>query len=124
MIEPLTPPPSRGRAWSEHRTIISGVLCWAATGIPWRALPDRCGPRQAVYERFRRRQKDGTWLRILRHLQGESDRRCLIDWPVFAADSTIVRASRAAAWATAKGATSRPIMHWAGRVAASARSCT
>jgi transposase len=124
LIAPLMPPPSRGRAWADHRTIINGVLYWAATGVPWRDLPERFGPWQTVYERFRRWQQDGTWLRILRHLQGEADRRGLIDWSLFAADSTNVRASRAAGGAKSKGAASRPTTRWAGRAAASARSCT
>src|SRR5262245_17259874 len=78
LIAPLMPPPSRGRAWADHRTVISGAMYWAATGIPWRDLPERFGPWQTVYERFRRWRRDGTWLRILRHLQGEADRRGLI----------------------------------------------
>src|SRR5262245_62045979 len=124
LIKPLMPPPSRGRAWADHRTTTSGVLYWAATGVPWRDVPERFGPWQTVYERFRRWQKDGTWLRVLRHLRGQADRRGLIDWSLFAADSTHVRASRAAAGAPAKGAVSRRTTPWAGRAAATARSCT
>src|SRR5262245_25560653 len=119
LIKPLMPPPSRGRAWADHRTTVSGVLYRAATGVPWRDVPERFGPWQTVYERFRRWQKDGTWLRILRHLQASADRRGLIDWSLFAADSTNVRASRAAAGAASKGAPSRPTTRWAARAAAS-----
>ena len=124
LIKPLMPPPSRGRAWADHRRTVSGVLYWAATGVPWRDLPERFGPWQTVYERFRRWQADGTWLRILRHLQGRADRDGLIDWSLFAADSTNVRASRSAAGAAKKGAPSRPTTRWGGRAAATGPSST
>ena len=126
VIRPLMPPPSRGRAWADHRRTVSGVLFWASTGIQWRDLPERFGPWQTVYERFRRWQKDGTWLRILRHLQGAADRAGLIDWSLFGADSTNVRASRAAAGAVKKGAPrrGRPTTRWAAAAAGTARSCT
>jgi transposase len=124
LIRPLMPPPSRGRAWADHRTVLSGVLYWAATGIQWRDLPERFGPWQTVYERFRRWQQDGTWLRVLRHLQGRADRAGLIDWSLFGADSTNVRGSRAAAGAAKKGVPSRPTTRWAAAAAGTARSCT
>lgn len=96
LIEPHLPPPSRGRAWADHRRVVGGVFFWAATGIQWRDLPERFGPWQTVYERFRRWRDDGTWLRLLRALQVTADELGLIDWTVFGVDSTVARASRAA----------------------------
>ena len=52
---------------------MNGVLYWAATGVQWRDLPEGFGPWQTVYERFRRWRDDGTWLRVLRALQGRAD---------------------------------------------------
>lgn len=97
LIEPHLPPPSRGRAWADHRRVIDGVLFWAATGVQWRDLPERFGPWQTVYERFRRWRDDGTWLALLRVLQATADTAGLIDWGLFCVDSTSVRASRSAA---------------------------
>ena len=97
LLAPHLPPPSRGRAWADHRTVINGVLYWAATGVQWRDLPDRFGPWQTVYERFRRWRDDGTWGRLLAALQASADRAGLIDWSLFCVDSTTVRASRSAA---------------------------
>jgi transposase len=125
LIRPLLPPPSKGRHWADHRTVISGVLYWAATGVPWRDLPTRFGPWQTVYERFRRWRDDGTWLAILQALQGQADREGLIDWSLFCADTTIVRASRAAAGAGEKGGRASPTTtRWAAAAAATAPSCT
>jgi transposase len=102
LVEPLMPRPSAGRPWSDHRRVVSGALYWAATGVPWRDLPERFGPWQTVHERFTRWREDGTLLRILRCLRGAADREGLIDWSLFCVDSTMVRASRAAAGATKK----------------------
>jgi transposase len=123
LIEPLMPPPSRGRRWADHRTVVNGVLYWAATGVQWRDLPDRYGPWQTVYERFRRWRDDGTWATVLRALQGAADQLGLIDWSLFGVDTTIARASRSAAGAK-KGGTraSRPTTPWAGAAAGTGRS--
>lgn len=62
-----------GGQWSDHRTVINGVLFRARTGVPWPDLPERYGPWQTVYERHRRWSADGTWQRILAGLQIEAD---------------------------------------------------
>jgi transposase len=125
LVEPLMPPTSAGRPWSDHRRVVSGVLYWAATGVPWRDLPERFGPWQTVHERFTRWRADGTWLRILRHLQGAADREGLIDWSLFCVDSTVVRASRAAAGASKKRPeASRPTTRSAAAGAGSGRNST
>lgn len=123
LVEPLMPPPSRGRRWADHRTVVDGVLYWAASGVQWRDLPERYGPWQTVYERFRRWRDDGTWAAILRALQGTADQLGLIDWSLFSVDTTIARASRSAAGAK-KGGTrrSRPIMPWVGAAVGMGRS--
>jgi serine/threonine protein kinase len=37
------------------------------------ALPDRYGPWQTVYERFCHWESDGTWARLLEHVQVRDD---------------------------------------------------
>jgi transposase len=66
--------------------------------VPWRDLPERYGPWQTCYERFRRWQADGTWQRLLAHAQTKSDAVGEIDWEVVV-DATIVRAHQHAAGA-------------------------
>jgi transposase len=126
LIAPLMPARSRGRVWADHRRTVSGVLYWAATGVPWRDLPGRFGPWQTVYERFRRWRDDGTWAAILRALQGAADRLGLIDWSLFCVDTTVARATRAAGGAAKKGGRrpSRPTTPWASAGAGSAASST
>jgi transposase len=45
-------------------------------------MPERYGPWGRVYDLFRRWQRDGTWSRILTHLQAEADAKGLITWDV------------------------------------------
>jgi transposase len=40
------------------------MLFRVRTGVPWRDVPERYGPWEAVYRRFARWQTDGTWARI------------------------------------------------------------
>ena len=43
------------------REFLEAVLYLERTGIPWRDLPPVFGAWDAVYQRFRRWQKNGTW---------------------------------------------------------------
>jgi transposase len=73
-IAPLLPANGRpGGQWANHRQVLNGILWKLATGVPWRDLPERYGPWQTCYERFRRWQADGTWQRLLAHAQTRSD---------------------------------------------------
>lgn len=56
-------------AVGNHRLILNAMLFRLATGIPWRDLPERYGPWQTVYARFRRWCRSGLWDRILSSLQ-------------------------------------------------------
>ena len=60
---------------------------WPNIGIPWRDLPERFGPWQSVYSRFRVWTKGGVWERILSALI-EQD---LVDETTLMLDSTIVK---------------------------------
>jgi transposase len=98
-IAPLLPPGGRpGGRWADHRQVISGILWKLATGVPWRDVPERYGPWQTCYERFRRWQADGTWQRLLAHAQTTSDAVGEVDWEVVV-DATVVRAHQHAAGA-------------------------
>lgn len=82
--------------------MIDGVLWRLRTGAPWRDLPERYGPRQTVYERFTRWEADGTWARLLEHVQVRDDAIGRVEWMV-SVDSTINRAHQHAAGALKKG---------------------
>jgi transposase len=82
--------------------VLNGILWKLATGAPWRDLPERYGNWKTVYERYRRWAADGTFDRILTHVQVHDDSVGRIDWTV-SVDSTIVRAHQHAAGARKKG---------------------
>jgi transposase len=83
---------------ADHRKVIDGMLWKVRTGAPWRDLPERYGPWQTCYERFVRWRQDGTWERLLAHVQSESDAVCDVLVEV-SLDSTVVRAHQHAAGA-------------------------
>ncbi len=104
IIAPLLPS-SRGRRggqWRDHRTVINGILWKLRTGAPWRGLPERYGPWQTCADRLYRRRRDGTWDRILAHMQTYSDAVGEIVCEV-SLDSTTARAHQ-----HASGARCRP----------------
>jgi Transposase and inactivated derivatives len=65
IIQPLLPQKSRGVPRVDDRGVINGILWRFRTGAPWRDVPERCGPRTTLYNRFVRRRAAGIWARIL-----------------------------------------------------------
>ncbi|MET8767393.1 IS5 family transposase [Streptomyces sp. NPDC004658] len=88
VIEPLLPPVGRARGrWRDRRQVLGGIVFPFRTGVPWRDLPERFGPRQTVHGRFARWAADGTFDRLLAAARARAE----VDWLV-PLDSTIVRA--------------------------------
>ena len=84
-----------GQSAIDNRLFINAVLWIARSGAPWRDLPERFGPWNSIYRRFRpvRRcgwAKAGVWQKVFEDLQ-EPD----LDWLMI--DSTVVRAHQQAA---------------------------
>jgi transposase len=99
VLAPLLPPNGkRGGQWLDHRRVINGILWKLRTGAPWRDLPDRYGPWQTCYDRLVRWRRDGSWDRLLQHVQTKSDAIGEVVWEV-SVDSTTVRAHQHAAGA-------------------------
>ena len=115
LVEPLLPRQGRGGRWRDHRAVVDGMLWVLFSGAPWRDLPQRYGAFQTAHRRLGRWRRDGTWRRVLDALRLRADARGLLDWAQWNADSTSVRASRAAAGARKKGArtANRKITRWA-----------
>jgi transposase len=86
----------RGRPFESHRRIVNGILWRLHTGAPWRDIPERYGPWETVYGRFRRWRRDGTWAQILTFLLEDLEQRDRLGHDLWMVDATIVRASRAA----------------------------
>ncbi|MFJ2591198.1 transposase [Streptomyces sp. NPDC087538] len=74
LIDPLTPSSGRGGQWRDHRQVVDGILWQLRTGAPWHDVPERYGPWKTLHERLRRWTADGTWHRVLEHVQtGQED---------------------------------------------------
>lgn len=101
LIADSFPAQGRGGQWSDHRTILNGILWRLRTGAAWRDMPERYGPWQTVYDRFNAMRADGTLDRILERLQAKLNANGLIDAELWCLDGTVIRASRAAAGAAA-----------------------
>ncbi|MEV5432833.1 IS5 family transposase [Streptomyces sp. NPDC052701] len=107
-LEPLSPQgikPGRPPVWT-RRQLTDGIRWRTRTGAPWRDVPERYGPWDRGYDLFRRWQRDGTWARIVTHLQAEADAKGLITWDVNV-DSTVCRAHQHAAGAAKRGTCKR-----------------
>jgi transposase len=102
-IEDLLPPNrQRGGQWKDHRLMVDAILWVLSDGGRWRNVPERFGPWQTVYDRFRKWCRAGLWDRILRRLQARKMQDGDIDWSLFAIDGTVIRAHQSAAGAGEK----------------------
>lgn len=84
--------------------MINGILWRLRTGSPWRDVPERYGPWQTCYERWKRWDEDGTWERLLEYMQVKDDSLGTLDLEVVSIDSSIARAHQHAAGARKEGA--------------------
>ncbi|WP_326672651.1 IS5 family transposase [Streptomyces canus] len=103
LLAPLIPRAATGRPRVSDRQVINGMVYKIRTGISWRDLPERYGPWQTVYTRFRRYALDRVFTQALQQIQACADAVGDIDWLV-QIDSTIVRAHQHAAATAEKGA--------------------
>jgi len=107
LIEPLLPPQrrtTRGGVWRDHRTVVNGIFWVLFSGAAWRDLPERYGSCKTAHDRLVRFRRDGTWDRVLAALRLAADERGLLDYAQYNADTTSVRATRAAGGARKKAA--------------------
>ena len=126
-LQDLLPPNGkRGGQWKDHRLMVDGILWALSDGGRWRNLPERFGPWQSVYDRFRNWTRRGLWDKILRRLQARLMHGGEIDWELFCIDGSVVRAHQSAAGAPKKTRRpgSRRTTPSAAAGGASGRSCT
>lgn len=68
LIEPLVSEKRQGRGRPPKRDVrreVNAILYVVRTGCQWRYLPKEYGDWSQVYTWYRRRQRDGTWERML-----------------------------------------------------------
>lgn len=89
-IKDILPPerkPQGGRPAKDNRVMLNGIIYWLNTGIPWRDLPERFGPWQSVYGRFRTWTLQGVWELVFATLI-EQD---IVDETTLMLDSTTIK---------------------------------
>mgnify|MGYP000756254660 FL=1 len=99
-IVDLLPPENtgkQGRPRKNNRTLLNGIIWIARSGAPWRDLPERYGPWETVYSRFRKWIDDGILDNIFRLLSLEADPQEL------SLDASIVQAHQHSAGAKKRG---------------------
>jgi transposase len=71
LLAPFFPrrPRQRGGQWRDDRTLRNGIFGRLNTAAPWRDLPQRFGPWQAVSHRFKQMRHSGRLDRIIERLQ-------------------------------------------------------
>ena len=94
---PEKEPGSPGRPPKPARDMINGIVWIARSGAPWRDLPERYGPWETVYTRFRELIAHGILIKIFAELNIDGDMQDI------SLDSTRVRVHQHAAGAK-KGA--------------------
>src|SRR5579884_3440823 len=98
-LAPLLPAARGGPARKDDRLVLNAILWKLGTGAPWRDLPERYGPWQSAYTRFRRWTAAGVWDRLFEAVQRQEDAAGRLDWEVHFVDGTVVRAHQHAAGA-------------------------
>jgi transposase len=89
-ICPLLPPERKatgGRPAKDNRLMMNAIIYWLNTGIAWRDLPERFGPWESVYTRYRRWTEQGIWEKVLEALIAQD----IVDETTLMLDSTIVK---------------------------------
>ena len=79
--------PQGGRPGKSNREMLNAMVYWLNTGIPWRDLPERFGPWQSAYSRFRAWTKAGVWEDVLTNLIQQD----IVDETTLMLDSTTVK---------------------------------
>lgn len=105
-IKNLLPPekkPHGGRPGKSNREMLNAILYWLNTGVPWRDLPERFGPWQSVYSRFRAWTLAGVWETVLAQLIAQD----LVDETTLMLDSTTIKVHQHASGVKKRGATKR-----------------
>lgn len=74
-VKEIVPPENtgEGRPSKPNREMLNGMLWKTKTGSPWRDLPERFGPWETVYSRFRLWSKSGVFQELFESLTRDAD---------------------------------------------------
>ena len=96
-IEPFLPIGAFGPYPQNLREQFEGVVWKFRSGAQWREMPERFGPWQSVYDRFRHWRKAGVFTALLEGVIAEASRQGRVDLSLVSVDSTTARAHHDAA---------------------------
>lgn len=96
-IEPFLPIGAFGPYPQNLREQFEGVVWKFRSGAQWREMPERFGPWQSVYDRFRHWRKAGVFASLLEGVIAEAARQGRVDLSLVSVDSTTARAHHDAA---------------------------
>lgn len=106
--QPVVRADGKGRPSRSDKEILNGIFWILCSGSPWRDLPEKYGPWQTVYDRFRKYQQQGVYERILQKLRLRLQRDGYLDLSTWFVDATINKAHKSAAGAKKKKQQTRP----------------
>ena len=85
-----------GRPRADDRRCLNAILYVLITGCRWNDLPRSYGHDSTAWRRLRQWSRDGTLLRLWRHLLRDLDSLGEIDWKRCALDGSYVKAKKGA----------------------------
>lgn len=85
-----------GRPRADDRRCLNAILYVLITGCRWNDLPREYGHSSTAWRRLARWTRDGTLLRIWRHLLRDLDGLGEIDWEHCVIDASYVKAKKRA----------------------------
>lgn len=100
----------RGRPLKDNRLMLNAMIWIARSGAPWRDLPERFGPWETVYSRFRKWIDDGFLDNIFRILSMDAE------LSEISLDASIVQAHQHSAGARKDGSPNKIGIAAAGQV--------
>ena len=92
-----------GRPRADDRRTFNAILYILITGCRWNDLPQEYGHSSTAWRRLRQWARDGTLLRLWRHLLRDLDGLGEIDWSRCSLDGSYVKAKRGAAKSASLG---------------------
>ncbi len=96
-IEPLLSKQGvMGRPRADERKTLNAILYVLITGCRWNDLPKEYGSFMTAWRRLRQWSRDGTLLKLWRHLLRDLDGLGQIDWERCAVDGSYVKAKKGA----------------------------
>ena len=97
-----------GRPRADDRRCLNAILYVLITGCRWNDLPPEYGADTTAWRRLNGWARDGTLLRLWRHLLRDLDIAGQIDWKRCALDGSYVKAKKGATKSGARGPVKLP----------------